>query len=569
LLAAVAREASYPKLGPIARLCARAALRYQGPVRRGFYLPSGRVISLGRLMLACLYLLAIWLDVSQLAAAPVATYAILVAYVLFAGVVAVLTWNDWWRDTMLAGPAHAVDIALFVVLVYSTEGYTSPFFTFFVFILLSAAIRWGWRATALSAILLTLLYVLTGSLVARSLIASDLQPFLVRTGHLLILSSILIWFGINQWRIGVAGRGEELLAHSPVQDSPLETGLRAAMQALGARFGLLVWKDEAGDEAMVIALRHGDADVSQNPHSMDITLSSPLLYDLPRDRALVRDSGRNLRRKSARALLSQASSLGLRDGLAIPVRAGPGHGVLFLERLPGPSTDLIDLGEQIGADIAAHVQRHALFRAAEESAEARSRLALARDLHDSVVQFLAGAAFRIEAMKRKAAASPLEPELDELKQLMLQEQGELREFIAALRSAARLDSKELASDLQALSSRLGRQWGIRCEFSAETDSVTLPTRLQLDAKHLLREAVANAVRHAGARRVRIKLRATHDRLALDFINDGARYPHAPHDGELPRSMKERVEQAGGTLDITRGMNVTRISVSLPVERSRA
>lgn len=520
-------------------------------------------------MLASLYLLAIWLDVSQPVAAPGATYAVLAAYVLFAATIAVLTWNDWWRDTMLAGPAHALDIALFVVLVYSTQGYTSPFFTFFVFILLSAAIRWGWRATALSAILLTLLYILTGAFVARSMTASDLQPFLVRTGHLVILSLILIWFGINQWRIGVAGRGDELLDASPLHEPPHEAGLRAAMQALGARFGLLVWNEEGGDEATVIALRQGDEEASRNAHAIDIALESPLLYDLPRDRALMRDPDRNLRRKSARELLPQALSLGLRDGLAIPVNAGHGHGTLFLERLPGPSADLIDVGEQIGADIAAHVQRHALFRAAEEGAEARSRLALARDLHDSVVQFLAGAAFRIEAMKRSASGTPLEPNLDELKQLMLQEQDELREFIAALRSAARVDSKELASDLEMLSARLARQWGIRCEFTAETDSVTLPARLQVDAKHLLREAVANAVRHAGARLVRIKLRSTPDRLGLDFLNDGERYPQSPDDGELPRSMKERVEQAGGTLDVTRGMNVTRISVSLPLGRSGA
>ena len=35
------------------------------------------------------------------------------------------------------------------------------------------------------------------------------------------------------------------------------------------------------------------------------------------------------------------------------------------------STDHIDLGEQIAAEVAAHIQSHALLKAAEESAEAR------------------------------------------------------------------------------------------------------------------------------------------------------------------------------------------------------
>ena len=41
-----------------------------------------------------------------------------------------------------------------------------PFFTFFMFLLLSAAIRWGWHLTAATAILLALLYLIVGMLVA-------------------------------------------------------------------------------------------------------------------------------------------------------------------------------------------------------------------------------------------------------------------------------------------------------------------------------------------------------------------------------------------------------------------
>jgi signal transduction histidine kinase len=211
------------------------------------------------------------------------------------------------------------------------------------------------------------------------------------------------------------------------------------------------------------------------------------------------------------------------------------------------------------------MERHALMIAVEESAEARSRLALARDLHDSVVQFLAGAAFRLEALKRDLSSGRnLEPELNHLKQLMLQEQGELRSFIAALRSAPQIGVGDLAKDLRALSQRLAEQWDVLCEFSAHTTEMMVPSRLHLDAQHLIREAVANAVRHAGAKSVTIRLRSDAEELKLDFINDGARYPTLPLTGEMPRSMSERVKLAGGALELTRGMGVTRISVSLPI-----
>ena len=519
-------------------------------------------------MLASLYLLAIWLDPREPAQAAAAAYSILGAYVLLAAVIAALTWRDWWQDSRLAGPAHGVDIAMFIFLVLSTEVYTSPFFSFFMFILLSSAIRWGWRATALSAVLLTLLYVFAGALVARSVTPSDLQPFLIRTGHLVIVSLILIWFGITQWRGGAAAREQGVLAAASLQDSPLETSLAAAMKGLRARRGLFIWREEDSETAIAVEMRDSETSRTERPAIL-AEPASTILYDLRRDRALSRDERRNLCRASALELLGrEASALGLVRGMAMPVRAGTGHGMLFLEQVRALSTDHIDLGDQVAADVAAHMQRHALFKAAEEAAEARSRLGLARDLHDSVVQFLAGAAFRLEAMKRTSGSGrDLEPELNELKHLMLEEQGELREFIAALRGRSRVAAEELADELDELATRLARQWGIRCSFTAETDSALFPGRLQFDAKQLLREAVANAVRHAGATSVTIKLKADVDTLRLEFINNGAAYPGSPGNGELPRSLKERVEQAGGAIDLSHGMGVTRVSVSLPVARS--
>ena len=53
-------------------------------------------------------------------------------------------------------------------------------FIVLIFVLLSAAIRWGWRATALTATLLTLLYLIAGLLVATLSTDFELQRFVVR-----------------------------------------------------------------------------------------------------------------------------------------------------------------------------------------------------------------------------------------------------------------------------------------------------------------------------------------------------------------------------------------------------
>ncbi len=286
----------------------------------------------------------------------------------------------------------------------------------------------------------------------------------------------------------------------------------------------------------------------------------------------MRDPERNLLGRQPSELIGEdlTAVLELGEGLAIPVRTGTGTGQLFVEGMPSLSGDHIDLGEQLALDVAVHLQRHALLKAADESAEARSRLTLARDLHDSVVQFLAGAAFRLEAMKRsEASGRTLEPELNELKKLMLQEQVELRGFITALRGGSRIAFADLVRDLKALAERLSRQWAIECDFKANAGDLMVSTNVHRDAQQLVREGVANAVRHAGAKSVQIVLAADGKSIRLDLINDGTAYPRQGEGFELPQSLRERVAQAGGEIELSRGMDVTKLSIALPARGSNA
>jgi signal transduction histidine kinase len=535
-------------------------------------LASGRVIALGRLLLATLFLTAMWIEIPQPSELVGRTHALLITYILFATSMVAATWSNWWLEARLAGPAHAIDVAMFTTLVYLTQG-ESPYFTFFIFILLSAAIRWGWRATALTAILLTLLYAMAGLTIVASNGQFGLDRFLTRTASLVIFSLILIWFGVNQWRAQLRGPTERILGDLSRDSSPLESSLQAAMAGAGASAGALVWsKRREGRSAALLARDGRISELGELESLLGPPGSAAFVYDLPNARALMRDRESNLRLFDPNDQIPAAaiSALHLTEGLAIPISSATAQGQLYLEQVRGLSTDHLAVGEQIRAAIAAHLQRQALIKAAEESAESRSRLAVARDLHDSLVQFLAGAAFRLEAMKRsEASGRDLAPELDELKQLMLQEQGELRGFITALRSGSRMDLAEVARDLHSLTDRLSRQWGVQCTFSADPYEMTVPTRLHLDAQQLVREAVANAVRHAGAKNVSIRLAGEGDEVRLDFINDGAPYPKTSKGRGMPASLQERVEAAGGAIDLSRGLGVTRVSISLPTTRNAA
>jgi len=337
------------------------------------------------------------------------------------------------------------------------------------------------------------------------------------------------------------------------------------MAGVGATAGTFLWVRKDRPRATAVRIAAGEMTVTKHAGEEEAEpLSAPFLYDLPRKRGLMRDRDRNLRSFGPPAA---TADIVLRDGLAIPVSGEAGHGQIYLEGINGLSTDHLELGDQIAATVASHMQRQELMKAAEESAEARSRLTVARDLHDSVVQFLAGAAFRLEAMRRaESSGRDVGPELDELKNLMLQEQGELRSFINALRSGSQLDVDELAKDLQLLANRLSRQWEVQCTFSHHPSKMAVPSRLHLDVQQMVREAVANAARHAGAKNVSIRLGGAGDEVRLDFINDGSAYPKTMNGGRMPRSLFERVEAAGGTMELSRGMGVTKIAISIPTGR---
>src|SRR5437773_5449600 len=164
---------------------------------RIFSQSSGRVVAIARLSLAALFLIATISDPTV--SPPVTIELVLSAYLGFAAVIVWLVWNDWWIDARIAVPAHVADISFFMIVVLWPEGYASPYFLIFIFLLLSAAIRWGWRATAFTAALVIPLYLVAGLLVAQPAgVALDLQRFIIRRGYLVVLSAILMWSGLRR-----------------------------------------------------------------------------------------------------------------------------------------------------------------------------------------------------------------------------------------------------------------------------------------------------------------------------------------------------------------------------------
>ena len=537
-------------------------------LRSLFRYQSGRVIALGRVMLCMVLLIAVSVGRSEPEVAWIRTSSLLILYAAFSVVLTAVTWRNWWLDARLAVISLGLDMAVFTAIVFSANTTTSPFFLFFVLPLLSSAIRWGWRETALTATAMVVLYMIAGLLVAGTQ-SFELERFVLRAGNLVILSLLLIWFGIHQRRTNLFFRVDEFEAAMDLSDNPMVRGLEFALRSSGARSGALMI-GPAGEEPT-----DGFAITGAGPRGFNIerplvrnSNDAVLLFSLKANHGLTRSPEGRFRfiRADANIDVEEARELGLKEGVAAEVSTGTQHGWLVLWDVPDLSADYIELGRELGRVAGAILDRHALLAAIETGAAARTRLSLARDVHDGIVQFLAGAAFRIEAIKRAArTGAAVDGDLNELKRLFVEEQGEIRGFLMALRRDREVELADTIAELRALAQRLSQQWSVECRVTAEEEHASIPIRLQLDLQQMLREAVANAVRHGGAKRIEVGLAVEHDQLQLSVADNGSGFPSSNGAAAAePWSLKERVERANGSLRLVSAPGKTNILISLPL-----
>jgi signal transduction histidine kinase len=499
------------------------------------------------------------------------TYPFLFLYAGSALLIAAVTWDNWWLDARLATLTHGIDMAVFTAIAFSSTGATSPFVLFFILPLLSAAVRWSWRETALTAAVLIVLFVIGGFLLSAS-VGFELQRFVLRGAILFILTLLLIWFGVHQRFARTFFRVADFDAGLGENENPLARALGVALQGSQAASGALMVGPPGEDPSDGFAVVEGksrsfNADRALVRDAAQMA-DSALLFDVRRNRALTRAPEGRFRFLAASAAIDvdEARQLGLTQGLIAGVATGTQQGWLVLWDVPNLSTDYIDVGRELGRAAGAILDRHVLLSAIESGAAARTRLSLARDVHDSIVQFLAGAAFRVEAIKRAAkAGSGVEPDLDELKRLLVEEQAEIRGFLLALRRDRELELSDAVAELRALAERLGQQWSVDCSVTANGSTGSIPIRLQLDLQQLLREAVANAVRHGGAKRVDADLSVHNNQLQLRVTDNGSGFAKANGDGVAePWSLKERVERAHGSIRLVSEPGSTNILISLPL-----
>jgi PAS domain S-box-containing protein len=209
----------------------------------------------------------------------------------------------------------------------------------------------------------------------------------------------------------------------------------------------------------------------------------------------------------------------------------------------------------------AEEQRAIADRRLEDVREAeRSRIA--RDLHDGALQGLTHAL---------AVTGRHGPNRDDEVQAILRRVGlQLRAAIYDLRLEQ--DGERPFADALHELVALNREIAPGCELILEADN-DLPRdsfgRRGTEVLRIIGEALTNACRHAGARRIVVRVTGTETRLSVEVTDDGSGFdpdrPPAGLRGQGLRGMRERAEGLGAVLDVQSGQAGT--TVRLQVARS--
>jgi signal transduction histidine kinase len=247
----------------------------------------------------------------------------------------------------------------------------------------------------------------------------------------------------------------------------------------------------------------------------------------------------------------------MRSFLGVPIVAAEEViGAFYLtEKKSAPTFDERDqaLIELLAAHAAIAITNTRLNERSRELSILSERNRLALELHDAVSQKLFSLVLSAEAAatlldKDPAAARGQVGRLGELAREAL---GELRSLILGLRPPE-LERDGLPGALRKEIEMLERIHGVKIELSSGGAGGGPPER-DLGVLRIAHEAIHNALHHADASKIIVRLTEDDGRLTLEVADDGSGFD--PARAELRSkhlgltSMEERARELGGRLDI--------------------
>ena len=550
------------------------------------------LIARGRLVLAVFMLLA--LRVAMLSGSAPA-FRLALVFLVYAAGLGLLVRTGFSDGPRWPGITHAIDLSAYGMCLFLLGGLAPSMLAWFLFLLVGATLRWGWRGTLTTGSIAIALHVAFVAQAVETLQKARLAPAEFITLALL-MGVMTVFVGLvgayEDWRGGQLARLAAWAGPDPNRPLVLPSAmLEQTALVLEAPRTLLVW-EEAEEPFTEFAL-WSDGQVERF-HEAPGTFG-----DFVAER--VRDTGffcRNLTARLPVTFLRSGSGLVSWTGMPVdqrfrerfairalagwPLRGEEFRGWLFCLDKPGFSLQDLTVGDVVADLTAARLSQAYLVRTMRETAVTTERLRLARDLHDGVLQTLTGAALQLQTARRLMTADlpAAEDRLSQVQRIIAAGQNDLRFFIHQLgprRSNESVGPVDLKGRVSELADRVRRQWGVPVTVATEPEQLRVPDRLVNDVFLLIHEALVNAARHAKASSLQLALLREPQHLSIAVADDGQGFPFEgrftledlARDQRGPRTLRERVTALGGSMVLETGPGGSRVRLVVPLDGEAA
>ncbi|HET7440670.1 MAG TPA: ATP-binding protein, partial [Terriglobales bacterium] len=197
------------------------------------------------------------------------------------------------------------------------------------------------------------------------------------------------------------------------------------------------------------------------------------------------------------------------------------------------------------------------------------RRRIARELHDSLGQYLTALKINLDLLKGSPAQADLWQQSEQLMQRCLTEVRTL----SYLLHPPMMDAVGLASAVRWYVQGFGQRSGISVELDISSELVRPPDAVELALFRVLQEALTNVHRHSGASQAAVSISSDAEQIILEVSDNGRGIPPEQlasfnHMGALMgvglTGMRERVRELGGNLELESNGTGTQLRVTVPL-----
>jgi signal transduction histidine kinase len=493
-----------------------------------------------------------------------------------------------WRNGRLT--IHIADLvwAGVMMTIFSVNPY-APFIVFLIFPLLAAAMRWGFRATMITAMATVVMLVLItwvvnswGSYTPPALFYSNSKTISIGAASLLILAFLL----------GYLGEQEKQLKSEAISVARVATQAQQSVtpaDTIAAVFGELFQMFEPAQIQLALhevptgrfhlweanRIQHRER---RRPicRELDFSYHEQLLFGDNDHCLLVQRSTR--RDGPVKVQIINRAGKGVKEDpydltddwfppelnsfICIPLVFGDEWEVrLFLwDPPPGRfNRKTVRAATEIADRLAPMIFGAALQQHLSSRATAEERARFVRELHDGIMQSLVGLDMKTEVILKKMEARQADPiykDVVSVQQVLRGEVSNLRELIQHNRRIE-IGPTRLLTYLSETVSRFQREIGITARFICEADEVNLRPSTCYEVARIVQEALTNVHKHSGAHSVIVRLAEHGNKWVLVISDDGRGFDfvgrHTLSDLDAARKgpavLKERVRSIAGDLII--------------------